>query len=157
MSLDRYQELKALVSDALELPPNQREEYVLLQASDEAMKEEALALLALESQSETPFTNAVAEQLANTAQDILGPDANLPQIPNYQIKETLGSGGMGIVYRAEQTGALHREVALKLIRPGWDSERVSARFDSERRALSRMEHRNIARVFEAGSTSDNLP
>jgi len=121
MSLDRYQELKALVSDALELPPNQREEYVLLQASDEAMKEEALALLALESQSETPFTNAVAEQLANTAQDILGPDANLPQIPNYQIKETLGSGGMGIVYEAEQQSP-RRLVAIKVVRGGPSAE-----------------------------------
>ncbi len=133
MTLDRYQELKALVSDALELPQDQREEYVQLQATDADMKKEALELLALEPQSETPFTNAIEQKLSDTAANLLGPETRLPEIPNYTIKETLGSGGMGIVYRAEQTGALRREVALKLIRPGWDSQRVIARFDSERR------------------------
>ena len=64
---------------------------------------------------------------------------------------------MGVVYRAEQTAPIRREVAIKLIRYGMDSARVVARFESERQALAMMEHPNIARVFDAGATADGRP
>ncbi len=68
----------------------------------------------------------------------------------YRILETLGAGGMGIVYRAEQQTPVRREVALKLIKRGMDSDTILARFALERQTLAMMDHPAIARVFDAG-------
>ena len=72
----------------------------------------------------------------------------------YTLLEVLGEGGMGTVYRAEQTQPVKREVALKLIKVGMDSRNVLARFDAERQALALMDHPNIARVYDGGTTGD---
>ena len=75
----------------------------------------------------------------------------------YRLVEVIGEGGMGVVYRAEQTVPIRREVALKLIRRGLDTDRIVARFDSERQALARMDHPSIARVLDAGASADGRP
>jgi tetratricopeptide (TPR) repeat protein len=64
---------------------------------------------------------------------------------------------MGVVYLAEQTSPIHREVAVKIIKPGMDSGRVIARFEAERQALAMMDHPNIAKVLDAGSTATGRP
>jgi len=79
------------------------------------------------------------------------------QIGPYVIIDTLGQGGMGVVYLAEQTAPIRRRVALKLIRAGRESHQVIARFNAERQALALMDHPNIASVFDAGSTDDGRP
>lgn len=79
------------------------------------------------------------------------------RIGSYALTGVLGSGGMGVVYRATQEGPLRREVALKVIRRGLDTDRLIARFDAERQALARMNHAGIARVFDAGATDDGRP
>jgi non-specific serine/threonine protein kinase/serine/threonine-protein kinase len=73
-------------------------------------------------------------------------------IGRYRLLRTLGNGGMGIVYRAEQRYPVRRHVALKLIKAGMDSEQAMARFEAERQALALMDHPGIARVFDAGTT-----
>jgi non-specific serine/threonine protein kinase/serine/threonine-protein kinase len=75
----------------------------------------------------------------------------------YRLIQLLGEGGMGEVWRAEQTEPFHRTVALKLIKAGMDTKAVVARFDSERQALALMEHPNIAKVFDAGATPAGRP
>jgi serine/threonine protein kinase len=75
----------------------------------------------------------------------------------YRLIQRLGVGGMGEIWRAEQTEPFHRTVALKLIKAGMDTKAVVARFDSERQALALMEHPNIAKVFEAGATPEGRP
>jgi serine/threonine protein kinase len=75
----------------------------------------------------------------------------------YKIRQEIGEGGMGTVYLAEQLRPVRRQVALKLINPGMDSRNVLARFESERQALALMEHPNIARVLDAGTTADGRP
>ncbi len=75
----------------------------------------------------------------------------------YRLIETLGEGGMGTVYRAEQARPIRRQVALKVIKAGMDSAQVIARFDSERQALAIMDHPHIARVFDAGTTDLGRP
>jgi serine/threonine protein kinase len=71
----------------------------------------------------------------------------------YKLLQPIGEGGMGTVYMAEQSEPVRRVVALKVIKPGMDTRRVIARFEAERQALAMMDHPNIARVLDAGTTS----
>ena len=71
--------------------------------------------------------------------------------------EQIGEGGMGLVYMAEQQRPLRRMVALKIIKPGMDSRQVLARFEAEKQALAMMDHENIAKVFDAGTTEAGHP
>lgn len=75
----------------------------------------------------------------------------------YKLLERIGEGGMGIVFMAEQERPVRRKVALKIIKPGMDSSHVIARFEAERQALAIMDHPNIARVFDAGTTVTGRP
>ncbi|MGL4554510.1 MAG: protein kinase domain-containing protein, partial [Gemmataceae bacterium] len=75
----------------------------------------------------------------------------------YRLVEPIGEGGMGTVFLAEQTEPVRRQVAVKLIKPGMDSRQVLARFEAERQALALMDHPNIARVLDAGSTGAGRP
>ncbi len=75
----------------------------------------------------------------------------------YYLLQRIGRGGMGDVYLAEQTDPVRRRVALKLIRAGMDSREVIARFQAERQALALMDHPNIAKVLDAGSTANGQP
>src|ERR1019366_66162 len=71
----------------------------------------------------------------------------------YKLLQQIGEGGMGTVFMAEQTEPVQRKVALKLIKSGMDSKQVIARFEAERQALALMDHPNIAKVLDAGTTS----
>ncbi len=75
----------------------------------------------------------------------------------YRLMEQIGEGGFGHVFVAEQHQPLRRRVALKVIKPGMDSREVISRFEAERQALAMMEHPNIARVLDAGTTSAGRP
>jgi serine/threonine protein kinase len=79
------------------------------------------------------------------------------QIGPYRILGLIGGGGMGLVYQAEQRQPVRRIVAIKLIKLGMDTREVIARFEAERQALALMDHPNIARVFDAGSTEAGRP
>ena len=75
----------------------------------------------------------------------------------YKLLDELGKGGMGVVYRAEQIKPVKRDVALKIIKLGMDTNQVVARFEVERQALAMMDHPNIAKVFDAGATETGRP
>ena len=75
----------------------------------------------------------------------------------YKLLEQIGEGGMGTVWMAEQTEPVKRLVAVKLIKAGMDSRQVIARFEAERQALALMDHPNIARVLDAGTTGAGRP
>ncbi len=75
----------------------------------------------------------------------------------YKLLQQIGEGGMGAVFLAEQTQPVQRKVALKIIRPGMDSRPIIARFEAERQALALMDHPNIARVLDAGTTESGRP
>src|SRR5262249_26985778 len=82
---------------------------------------------------------AIAERLGT----VIGP---------YKLLQQIGEGGMGVVYMAQQERPVQRTVALKIIKPGMDTRQVIARFEAERQALALMDHPNIARVIDAGTT-----
>src|SRR4249919_2053901 len=73
-------------------------------------------------------------------------------IDHYKLLQQIGEGGMGVVFMAEQSQPVRRTVALKIIKPGMDSRQVIARFEAERQALAMMDHPNIAKVLDAGTT-----
>ncbi len=75
----------------------------------------------------------------------------------YKLLHPIGTGGMGVVYLAEQQYPVHRQVALKIIKQGMDSEQIILRFEAERQALALMDHPNIAKVLDAGTTDSGRP
>jgi serine/threonine protein kinase/tetratricopeptide (TPR) repeat protein len=107
-----------------------------------------------ESFLETP---APPPSLYNTVDALASAEAPGTVIGRYKLFEQIGEGGMGTVWMAQQTEPVKRPVAVKLIKPGMDSKQVLARFDAERQALAMMDHTNIARVFDAGTTPESRP
>lgn len=79
------------------------------------------------------------------------------QVGRYRLLALIGEGGCGVVYRAVPEAPVQREVALKLLKPGMDSEAILARFELERQALALMDHPSIARVLDAGATEAGHP
>ncbi len=92
-------------------------------------------------------TNTIAANEAEIG-TVIGP---------YHLLQQIGQGGMGEVWLAEQKQPVRRRVAIKLIKAGMDTREVVARFESERQALALMDHPNIAKVFDAGSTPQGRP
>src|SRR5262245_24410265 len=93
--------------------------------------------------SDLPLTQAAISAPTEAPGTVIGP---------YKLLQQIGEGGMGTVFMAEQTEPMHRKVALKIIKPGLDSRQIIARFEAERQALALMDHPNIAKVFDAGTT-----
>lgn len=102
---------------------------------------------------------AAVKQRLGVASDEPSPDKSaLPaQIGHFHILEALDNEGTGTIYLAEQREPVRRTVALKVIKPGFDTADVIARFESERQALVRMGHPNIARVLDAGTSEQGQP
>jgi len=78
-------------------------------------------------------------------------------IGTYKLLQTIGEGGFGTVYMAEQEKPVRRKVAMKIIKLGMDTKQVIARFEAERQALAIMDHPNVAKVFDAGATDSGRP
>src|SRR5262249_53723027 len=78
-------------------------------------------------------------------------------IGSYKLLEQVGEGGFGVVFLAEQQQPVRRRVALKVIKPGMDSRQGGARFAAGRQPLALMDHPNIARVFDGGTTPGGRP
>ena len=117
----------------------------------------ARCLLALAiDEAPTPPGDTPSVSFAMPASVVIGKDVP-ERIGPYHLLSVLGSGGMGVVYLAEQEQPLRRRVALKLVKRGMDSKEVLARFESERQALALMSHPGIAKVFDAGTSEDGRP
>ena len=97
----------------------------------------------LESPVGPPVDSIDQPAIAEGPGSVIGP---------YKLLEQIGEGGMGVVFMAEQTQPIERKVALKIIKPGMDTKQVIARFEAERQALAMMDHPNIAKVLDAGTT-----
>ncbi len=99
--------------------------------------------------------------------EVLAPPLDMPKgladeaigatLGRYKLREKIGEGGCGTVYVAEQTEPVRRKVAIKVIKLGMDTREVIARFEAERQALAMMDHPNIAKVFDAGTTELGCP
>lgn len=150
------QEAKAIFLDAIALPPDRQREHVLrVCAGDEPLLDQVLRLLDAHHKAEG-FLGGDADDDA----DPLGPEGPVPapeRIGPYAVERTLGQGGFGAVYLCRQREPIERRVAVKVLRPGMDTESVLRRFEDERVLLSRMDHPGIARVLDAGRTELGRP
>ena len=100
----------------------------------------------------------VERSLGMQSEKPVAPLSDVPEfIGPYRILGILGEGGMGIVYRGEQRTPINGAVAVKLIKAGFDTKEVIARFESERQALARMDHPHVAKVLEAGADPRGRP
>ena len=158
-------ELKKIFTDAIAISnPSEREKYLietccnrqqlraeveqLLKAHEEAG--EFMEKTSPEDQATLLLDPQVAEQSSGDlkVESKVGP---------YTLLKCLGRGGMGAVYLAQQSEPVQRKVALKIIRAGMNTREVISRFESERQALALMDHQNIARVLDAGTTVNDQP
>ena len=99
-----------------------------------------------------PFNTIKVAPPAQPADEAVG-----QTLGRYKLLEKIGEGGCGVVYVAEQTEPVRRRVALKVIKLGMDTKAVVARFEAERQALAMMDHPNIAKVLDAGTTETGRP
>ncbi|MFC1765458.1 protein kinase [Planctomycetota bacterium] len=152
--LDKYEEIFSRAKEISD--PQERAAYLDSVCKSDGLRAEVGKLLALEEDAadflEIPALEPRVMLNATVPQE--GPGSI---IGRYQLLERIGEGGMAVVYLAAQQHPIRRQVALKLIKLGMDSEQVIARFEAERQALAMMDHPNIAKVFDAGSTDTGRP
>jgi serine/threonine protein kinase/tetratricopeptide (TPR) repeat protein len=157
MADERWDRQWTIFHNALERPDSERTAYVESECGDDA---ELLATVRklIDAHQNADSLLSDAPLLSDDSLDALRPEAILgEQIGNYVIREVIGEGGMGVVYAADQVGAVERQVALKVIKLGMDTREVVRRFEMERQSLAVMNHPNIAKVYEAGATSGGRP
>jgi hypothetical protein len=134
-------------------------------AGDARLKQRVDLLIAHHFQAgsflDSPASNLIATGAFTPSMEDASLAATVPMetpgavIGNYKLLEQIGEGGMGLVFVAEQQHPVRRRVALKIIKPGMDSRQVIARFEAERQALAMMDHPNIAKVLDGGTTGDH--
>jgi eukaryotic-like serine/threonine-protein kinase len=149
------------------LTPEQWESYVAEACGGDAELAQQVGHLLKVHREAGSFLDRPAEAIGVTGAFAPEPEAQVPAVPlqeragtiigPYKLLQQVGEGGMGTVWMAEQTQPVQRKVALKLIKSGMDSRQVIARFEAERQALALMEHPNIARVLDAGTTASGRP
>ena len=130
----------------------------LLDARAGAERLFAQGALALNLSAETLQAGHDGPPLAGDDRVQLPDDEQLGgRIGHYRLAQKIGEGGCGTVYLAEQEEPVRRSVALKIIKLGMDTKNVIARFTAESQALALMDHANIARALDAGSTDTGRP
>jgi serine/threonine protein kinase/WD40 repeat protein len=148
---------ESIFAAALAIPnPAERAHYLdRVCAGNADLRREVEALLAAHAGSNPldrpPDLESTVTQVARSA------EAPGMRLGPYKLLQLIGEGGMGAVWMAEQHEPIRRRVALKVIKPGMGTQTVLARFEAERQALTLMDHPNIAKVLDAGTTPDGRP
>ena len=149
----QWSRIKEIVGAALEREQKDRNTFLDQACSQNAsLRVEVESLLAAHAEAGDLFLSEHPEFNSRS------PVADGPRtIGSYNLLRELGAGGMGQVWLAEQTGPVHRRIALKLIRAGIYDATTVQRFRAERQSLAIMEHPAIAKVFDAGTTPEGQP
>ncbi len=151
MDAERWQRLSPLLDALIELDGDARQaRLAALREEDPALAAEVEALLALEEDNEDFLAEPLVAPPPMARPDtLIGP---------YKLDRLLGEGGMGQVWLARRADGLYqRRVALKLLRPGLADPNLRQRFTRERQILARLGHPHIARLLDAGISTDNQP
>ena len=151
----RWQRLKSILADVLEHASPEERTAALKQscAGDAALLREAQKLLAEDTSVFEELAEIAATRLQCDKRDRIG-----ERMGAYAVVKEIGRGGMGAVYLAERAdGQFQKRVAIKILKRGTDTEEVLRRFRTERQILAELEHPNITRLLDAGTTADGLP
>jgi serine/threonine protein kinase len=160
MTPEDWQKVKDVLADALQVDPGQRDAFLARSCGgDEAVRHEVELLLEHEGDLSPHFLDE--KTFAEAAAKVLPPEDN-PWLGRrfgaYKTIEQIGAGGMGEVYRAFRADDEYRkEVALKVVRAGQDSDFIFSRFKNERQILATLDHPNIARLLDGGTTESGTP
>lgn len=161
MATDQNREY-LLFAKSLEMPNEERETFVRSACRDDPELRDAVLALLASHEAAGDTLERMAEVDLQKLQSRLKPlpgamEAAGDRIGRYRLLEVLGEGAWGTVWRARQMEGLKREVALKILKRGLDTEEFLARFEAERNTLALMDHPNIARVLDAGATERGRP
>ncbi|MEM1412766.1 MAG: serine/threonine-protein kinase [Pseudomonadota bacterium] len=157
------EKLQTLFNQAVELESDALAAFLDQACGDDtALRQQLENLLEADRQQTQGSDFSLADEAARVADSMAGsdPDADLEGkvLGAYRLLERIGAGGMGTVFLAERAdGAFQRQVAVKVVRRGMDSEQVLQRFQAEREILSRLDHPNIAALLDGGMTPDGRP
>ncbi|GAB5520048.1 MAG: hypothetical protein RhofKO_22990 [Rhodothermales bacterium] len=150
MSPHQWQQIRALVDQALQQPADQRTAYLDAHAETPHLRDEAKTLLAHYDDSNTLLDTPLLLHRSSVPP--------LTTVGPYRLVEEIGRGGMGIVYLAERDdGLFEHRVAVKVLPLTHATGDARLRFDAERRILARLEHPNIARLLDGGVTDEGVP
>jgi serine/threonine protein kinase len=141
---------------ARQLPEHERDAYLAEACENSAQRERVEALLVEAGEADAFFAEAAAPGLTPPPAPPVSEKAG-DEIGPYILRQQIGEGGFGTVWMAEQKKPIARMVALKVVKPGMDTQQVLARFGAERQALTMMDHPNIAKVLDAGATEAGRP
>jgi tetratricopeptide (TPR) repeat protein len=145
---ERWAEVGRVFDAAHELPLEGRASF-LNGLEDAELRSEVESLLTALDGRESFLERPEAERFHAAAPKRVGP---------YEVLREIGRGGMGVVYEAiRRDQGFERSVAIKVVKRGMDTDFILRRFESERRILGSLDHLNIARVLDGGSTEDGLP
>jgi eukaryotic-like serine/threonine-protein kinase len=149
-------DVEAIFFKSRQMEPQNRAAYLDQVCGDDAeLRRRVEHFLSAEAKLGSFLESPAAPLIATVDESIRGGPGTF--IGLYKLLQQIGEGGMGTVYMAEQTEPVKRKVALKIIKTGMDSAQVIARFEAERQALAMMDHVNIARVFDGGTTEAGRP
>jgi eukaryotic-like serine/threonine-protein kinase len=154
---ERWQQVKQLLDEAIALDVSERDVFLDRRcAADTDLRREVESLLSSHEQAGTGFLKTPAVDLKTAA--AASPARDGRRIGVYRIIEEIGHGGMGEVYRAVRAdGQFTKEVAIKLVRGGFDTGSLVERFRNERQILASLDHPNIARLLDGGTTEEGIP
>jgi eukaryotic-like serine/threonine-protein kinase len=158
----RWARVDEVFSGALGCDLSTRDAYLARACgTDEALRREVEALLASVTSAEAAIGDSAGDLYVPSGPLVDAPDATLPAgtpVGPYVVRQLVGRGGMGAVYSAVRAdGSLAREVALKVGRPGASAAGLALRLRREQRILASLEHPGIARLYDAGVTTDGVP
>jgi non-specific serine/threonine protein kinase/serine/threonine-protein kinase len=158
MTPERWQQVKQALAEVLELAPEERTVYLEERyAADSTMREDLESLIASGERAGEHFLGE--PQIAAAARGIDEATSWIGRrIGSYKIIESIGAGGMGEVFRAVRADDQYRkEVAIKVVRAGQFGNTIVARFKNERQILAGLDHPNLARLLDGGTTEDGVP
>ena len=159
MTPERWQAVGEIFDQAVALPGGDRTVLINQACGDDAeLRSEVLSLVANHNAAAGGFLqHRIKNALSSLFEMPIG-GAEPARAGPYRLVRELGRGGMGTVFLAERDDdEYHAKVAVKLVRPGMDTEFILARFRRERQTLARLQHPNICRLLDGGTTDTGLP